>query len=47
MSNDSTATETTVEITYKEVAEHKTKKDLYMVINDMVYDTTKFVDEHP
>ncbi|KAM3079646.1 hypothetical protein ACMFMG_006059 [Clarireedia jacksonii] len=47
MANESTATKTTVEITYKEVAEHKTKKDLYMVISDLVYDATKFVDEHP
>ncbi|KAH9884103.1 cytochrome b5-like heme/steroid binding domain-containing protein [Xylariomycetidae sp. FL2044] len=35
------------EFTYQDVAEHNTKKDLYVVIHDKVYDTTKFVDEHP
>jgi len=35
------------EFTYAEAAEHKTKKDLYMVIHDKVYDTSAFVDEHP
>jgi len=34
-------------LTYAEVAEHNTKKDLYMVIHDKVYNTTTFVDEHP
>ncbi|KAI1632869.1 putative cytochrome b5 [Biscogniauxia mediterranea] len=33
--------------TYSDVAEHNTKKDLYLVIHDKVYDSTKFVDEHP
>ncbi|EHA50730.1 hypothetical protein MCOR27_006984 [Pyricularia oryzae] len=33
--------------TYQDVAEHNTKKDLFMVIHDKVYDATKFVDEHP
>ncbi|KAI7862551.1 cytochrome b5-like heme/steroid binding domain-containing protein [Spinellus fusiger] len=33
--------------TYEQVAEHTTMNDLYMVINDKVYDITKFVDEHP
>ncbi|KAI0391095.1 cytochrome b5 [Xylariaceae sp. FL0594] len=37
----------TKEFTYQDVAEHNTKKDLYVVIHDKVYDTTKFVDEHP
>ncbi|KAK2041301.1 cytochrome b5 [Colletotrichum somersetense] len=36
-----------VELTFQDVAEHNTKKDLYMVIHDKVYDVTKFVDEHP
>jgi len=35
------------ELTYAEVAEHNTKKDVYLVIHDKVYDTTSFVDEHP
>ncbi|KAH8666637.1 putative cytochrome b5 [Xylariales sp. PMI_506] len=35
------------EFTYQDVAEHNTKKDLYMVIHDKVYDCSKFVDEHP
>jgi hypothetical protein len=33
--------------TYSDVSEHTTKKDLYMVIHDKVYDTSSFVDEHP
>lgn len=35
------------EFTLKEVAAHNTKKDLYMVIHDKVYDCSSFVDEHP
>ncbi|KAK1755719.1 cytochrome b5-like heme/steroid binding domain-containing protein [Echria macrotheca] len=35
------------EFTYQDVAEHNTKKDLYLVIHDVVYDSSKFVDEHP
>ncbi|KAK4111291.1 cytochrome b5 [Canariomyces notabilis] len=35
------------ELTYQDVAEHNTKKDLYVVIHDKVYDVSKFVDEHP
>jgi len=35
------------QFTYQDVAEHNTKKDLYCVIHDNVYDITKFVDEHP
>lgn len=35
------------ELTLKEVSGHNTKKDLYMVIHDKVYDCTSFVDEHP
>ncbi|KAL4739612.1 cytochrome b5-like heme/steroid binding domain-containing protein [Aspergillus similis] len=35
------------EFTFKEVAEHNSKKDLYMVIHDKVYDASSFVDEHP
>lgn len=49
----STATLTTItmadakEFTFQEVSAHNTKKDLYMVIHDKVYDCTSFVDEHP
>lgn len=35
------------ELTLKEVAEHKTKKDLYVIVHDKVYDCSTFVDEHP
>ncbi|RFU74479.1 cytochrome b5 [Trichoderma arundinaceum] len=35
------------EYSYQDVAEHNTKKDLFVVIHDKVYDCTKFVDEHP
>lgn len=37
----------TKELTYSDVAEHTSKKDLYVVIHDKVYDTSSFVDEHP
>eukprot|EP00996_Jenningsia_fusiforme_P005104 NODE_6009_length_615_cov_838.583039_g5606_i0.p1 GENE.NODE_6009_length_615_cov_838.583039_g5606_i0~~NODE_6009_length_615_cov_838.583039_g5606_i0.p1 ORF type:complete len:113 (+),score=30.45 NODE_6009_length_615_cov_838.583039_g5606_i0:176-514(+) len=30
-----------------EVAEHSEKNDCYIIINDKVYDTTKFMSEHP
>jgi hypothetical protein len=35
------------EFTYQDVAEHNTKKDLFVVIHDKVYDVGPFVDEHP
>ncbi|KAM0707580.1 hypothetical protein Q7P35_004225 [Cladosporium inversicolor] len=35
------------EFSFSDVSEHTTKKDLYMVIHDKVYDCTSFVDEHP
>ncbi|KAJ5634540.1 hypothetical protein N7528_002382 [Penicillium herquei] len=35
------------EFTLKEIEEHNTKKDLYMIIHDKVYDCSSFVDEHP
>lgn len=35
------------EFTYQDVAEHNTKKDIYVVIHDKVYDCAQFVDEHP
>ncbi|KEY66867.1 hypothetical protein S7711_05221 [Stachybotrys chartarum IBT 7711] len=34
-------------LTYQDVAEHNTKKDLYMVIHNKVYNVSSFVDEHP
>ncbi|RAL16282.1 cytochrome b5-like heme/steroid binding domain-containing protein [Aspergillus homomorphus CBS 101889] len=37
----------TKEFTLAEVTGHNTKKDLYMVIHDKVYDCSSFVDEHP
>ena len=33
--------------TMKEVAKHSAKKDCWMVIGGRVFDTTKFLDEHP
>ena len=35
------------EFTYSDVSEHTSKKDLYLVIHDKVYNTSSFVDEHP
>ncbi|KAK4134891.1 cytochrome b5 [Trichocladium antarcticum] len=35
------------DLTYQDVAEHNTKKDLYVVIHDKIFDCSKFVDEHP
>jgi cytochrome b involved in lipid metabolism len=35
------------EFTYSDVSEHTTKKDLYIVVHDKVYDASSFVDEHP
>ena len=37
----------TKEFTYSDVSEHTSKKDIYMVIHDKVYNTSSFVDEHP
>jgi hypothetical protein len=37
----------TKEFTYSDVSTHTSKKDLYLVIHDKIYDTTSFVDEHP
>ncbi|AOW03954.1 uncharacterized protein YALI1_D15063g [Yarrowia lipolytica] len=33
--------------TLKQVAEHKDRNDLWMIINGKVYDISSFVDEHP
>jgi len=35
------------ELTYQDVAEHNTKRDIYVVIHDDIYDASKFIDEHP
>ncbi len=35
------------EYTFQDVAEHNTKKDIFVVIHDIVYDASKFIDEHP
>lgn len=37
----------TKEFSLSDVAKHTTKKDLYMVIHEKVYDCGSFVDEHP
>ncbi|KAJ5550206.1 hypothetical protein N7535_001856 [Penicillium sp. DV-2018c] len=37
----------TQELTFAEIAKHNTKKDLYLIVNDKVYDCSSFVDEHP
>ncbi|KAK0868085.1 hypothetical protein LTS02_003841 [Friedmanniomyces endolithicus] len=37
----------TKELTYGEVSEHTSKKDLYLVVHDKVYNCSSFVDEHP
>lgn len=33
--------------TYSDVSEHTSKKDLFVVIHDKVYNASSFVDEHP
>jgi len=35
------------EFTYSDVSEHSSKKDLYVVVHDKVYNASTFVDEHP
>ncbi|KAI9665986.1 MAG: hypothetical protein M1821_003921 [Bathelium mastoideum] len=35
------------EYTYSDVSEHTTKKDLFLVVHDKVYNASTFVDEHP
>jgi len=34
-------------LTYSDVSAHSTKKDLYVVIHDKVYNASSFIDEHP
>jgi len=35
------------ELSYSDVSTHSSKKDLYVVIHDKVYNASSFVDEHP
>ncbi|KAF2870292.1 cytochrome b5 [Massariosphaeria phaeospora] len=35
------------EFTYADVSEHVSKKDLFLVVHDKVYNASSFVDEHP
>ena len=35
------------EFTIEKVKLHKTAKDCWIIINDKVYDITKFLSEHP
>ena len=35
------------ELSYSDVSSHSTKKDLYVVIHDKIYNASSFVDEHP
>ncbi|KAF2098301.1 cytochrome b5 [Rhizodiscina lignyota] len=35
------------EFTYEEVSGHSSKKDLYLVIHDKIYNASSFIDEHP
>ncbi|KAJ5513511.1 Cytochrome b5 [Penicillium fimorum] len=35
------------QLTLQEVAKHSTKKDLYLILNDKIYDCTNFAKEHP
>ena len=35
------------EFSYSDVSSHSTKKDLYVVIHDKVYNASSFIDEHP
>ncbi|MCJ1461584.1 hypothetical protein MMC07_000181 [Pseudocyphellaria aurata] len=37
----------TKEFTYSEVSSHSSKKDLFLVVHDKVYNTSSFIDEHP
>jgi len=42
-----TATMSDKEYTYADVSAHSSKKDLFVVIHDKVYNASSFVDEHP
>jgi len=34
-------------VTYEELKQNSSKKSLYVLIHEKVYDVTKFIDEHP
>ncbi|RUO95630.1 cytochrome b5-like heme/steroid binding domain-containing protein, partial [Jimgerdemannia flammicorona] len=34
-------------LTAADVARHNSKKSLYLIVHEKVYDVTKFIDEHP
>jgi len=36
-----------MEYTYSDVSEHASKKDIFVVIHDKVYNASSFIDEHP
>lgn len=36
-----------MEFTFEEIAQHNTEASLWVIIDDSVYDITKFVEEHP
>ncbi len=42
-----TGADITTEYTYADVSAHASRKDLYVVVHDKVYDVSGFVDEHP
>ncbi|KAI9887741.1 MAG: hypothetical protein M1823_000490 [Watsoniomyces obsoletus] len=42
-----TAADITKEYTYADISTHASRKDLYVVVHDKVYDVSGFVDEHP
>jgi len=44
---DNTGKMSAEELTYSDVSSHTTKKDLYVVIHDKIYNDSSFVDEHP
>ena len=35
------------EFTFSDVSEHTSKRDLYLIVHDKVYNSSSFVDEHP
>ncbi|KAJ5959648.1 uncharacterized protein N7479_006798 [Penicillium vulpinum] len=35
------------DLTLQEISEHNTKKDLYLILNDKIYNCTEFADQHP
>ena len=37
----------TKEFTFSDVSEHTSKRDLYLIVHDKVYNSSSFVDEHP